>query len=55
MPVINVNVNNYFSVFVDRRRMNGFWIDFLVTILVIFYLNTCNFWMLYRDIKIVPS
>ena len=35
--------------------MNGLWIDFVVTILVAVYFNTCSFWLLFRPNKIIMS
>ena len=39
----------------EKRRMNGLWIDFIVTVLVAVYFNTCSFWILFRPIKIIMS
>ena len=52
---VNLNVTSYFMFDLESRRMNGLWIDFIVTLLVAVYFNTCSFWLLFRPIKIIMS
>jgi len=41
--------------YADARRLNGMWFDYMVNILVYVYFNICNFWLLFRPVKIVAS
>ena len=38
-----------------RRKNNGIWIDFVMTVTVAVYFSLCNFWMLYRPVKVTQS
>ena len=40
---------------VDSRKLNGIWIDFAMTVAVAVYFSLCNFWMLFRPVKVVRS
>ena len=52
---VNLNYTSYFMLDLEKRRMNGLWIDFIVTVLVAVYFNTCSFWILFRPVKIIMS
>ena len=39
----------------DNRKLNGIWIDFATTVAVAVYFSVCNFWMLFRPVKVVRS
>ena len=39
----------------DNRKLNGIWIDFAMTVAVAIYFSVCNFWMLFRPVKVVRS
>jgi len=54
-PSVNVNLITYFGIFVTRDQINGLWIDAVITLLVVFYLDTCNFFVLTKKIKVVNS
>ena len=45
----------YFGAYADHRRIHGMWFDYVITILVYLYFNLCNFWLLFRPVKIVFS
>ena len=52
---VNLNVTSYFCMDIERRKMNGLWLDYLVTILVYLYFNTTNLWLLFKPIKVTRS
>lgn len=52
---VNLNYTSYFMLDLETRKMNGLWIDFIVTVIVAIYFNTCSFWILFRPIKIIMS
>jgi hypothetical protein len=54
-PVVQVKVLEFFSIDVSARRLNGVWIDYCTSVMVIIYFNTCNFWMLFRNVKVISS
>jgi hypothetical protein len=54
-PSVNVNLVTYFSIFVSQDQQNGMWFDFIITLLVVFYLDSCNFFILTKKIKVVSS
>jgi len=41
-----VNLYTYFSIPVSSDQQNGMWFDFIITVLVVFYLDNCNFFVL---------
>lgn len=45
-PKITVKVCNFFGIPVAGRMLNGMWIDFLVVVIMYFYLNNYNMWLL---------
>ena len=51
----NLNYTSYLAMDVDNRKLNGIWIDFAMTVAVAIYFSVCNFWMLFRPIKVVRS
>ena len=52
---VNLNVTSYFCLDVERRKMNGLWLDYITTVLVSLYFNTTNLWLLFKPIKITLS
>lgn len=52
---VNLNVTTYLGFSADRGRLNGMWIDYSVILMVLFYFNFCNFWMLFQPTQIVRS
>lgn len=55
IPTVSLNWSNFFNIFIGNKRLNGIWIDFIVTILLYFYVNNLNFWLLREPYKIYPS
>lgn len=51
----NLLYSSYLSMDADSRKLNGVWIDFAMSVVVAIYFSFCNFWMLYRPVKIVRS
>ena len=54
-PTVNLSMLDYFAVYVSPEKLNGMWFDFVVTLLVVLYLNFCNFWLLNKNLKITES
>jgi len=54
-PSINVNLFTYFSIFITSDEQNGMWCDFIITLLVVLYLDSCNFFIITKKIKVVSS
>jgi len=52
---INTGWYTFFSIFVGSRRLNGIWIDYIITTLLFFFLNIYNFWLLNEPHKIYQS
>lgn len=46
---------NFYSVDLDNSPLNGLWIDFAITVLIYFYLNSFNFWLVSNPHKIIKS
>lgn len=55
LPVVNVEVLNFFGIAVSNRILNGMWFDFTVVQMMYFFLNGFNLWLIVRPIKIVNS
>ena len=51
----NLYYTSYLAMDVDSRKLNGIWIDFAMTVAVAIYFSLCNFWMLFRPVKVVRS
>lgn len=51
----NLNYWSYLTMDASNRKLNGIWIDFIMTVVVSIYFSLCNFWMLYRPIKVILS
>lgn len=39
----------------EGRKLNGIWLDFTMTVAVAIYFSLCNFWMLFRPVKVTLS
>ena len=52
---VNLNVTSYFCMDIESRKMNGLWLDYIVTLLVSLYFNTTNLWILFKPVKITLS
>lgn len=51
----NLNITSYFSLDMGARKLNGLWIDFIMTATVAIYFSLCNFWVLFRPVKVTSS
>jgi hypothetical protein len=51
----NLEYMSYISMDAGNRKLNGIWIDFVMTIVVAIYFSLCNFWMLFRPVKVTQS
>jgi len=51
----NLNYTSYFGMDAESRKLNGIWIDFTMTVIVAVYFSLCNFWMLFRPVKVTQS
>ena len=51
----NLDYTSYLSMDAAGRKLNGIWIDFVMTIVVAIYFSLCNFWMLFRPVKVTQS
>ena len=51
----NLNYTSYLGMDAENRKLNGIWIDFTMTIAVAVYFSLCNFWMLFRPVKVTHS
>ena len=40
---------------VNSRKLNGLWLDYIVTLLVVVFFNTTNLWIIYKPVKITLS
>jgi hypothetical protein len=45
---VNLNISTYLGFAADEGRLQGMWIDYSVILLIMFYFNFCNFWMLFE-------
>ena len=52
---VDLEYTSYFAMDATGRKMNGIWIDFTMTVIVALYFSICNFWMLFRPIKVTQS
>ena len=48
----NLNYTSYLAMDAEGRKLNGIWIDFTMTVVVAIYFSMCNFWMLFRPVKV---
>jgi hypothetical protein len=55
VKTVNLRTLNFYSTDLENKPLNGLWIDFMVTVLIYFYLNSFNFWLVSTPHKIVPS
>ena len=51
----NLLYASYFAMDATARKLNGIWIDFTMTCIVAVYFSLCNFWMLFRPVKVTQS
>ena len=51
----NLLYASYFGLDASSRKLNGIWIDFTMTCVVAVYFSLCNFWMLFRPVKLTQS
>ena len=52
---VNLNITSYFCMDVNSRKLNGLWLDYVVTLLVVVFFNTTNIWIIYKPVKITLS
>ena len=52
---VNVPEIAFWGFDLDTRKLNGIWIDFVMVIIVAFYLQICNFWVIFYPVKIELS
>lgn len=48
---IDTSMASFFGMDITNAKINGIWIDFVVTVLGAIYFTLCNTWVLYRPIK----
>jgi hypothetical protein len=46
---------SFYGITFDKTPLKGLWFDFMVTVLIYFYLTFFNFWLVTTPHKIVPS
>ena len=51
----NLNYTSYLAMDAEGRKLNGIWLDFTMTVAVAIYFSLCNFWMLFRPVKVILS
>ena len=51
----DLSTASYFCMDTDKRKLNGIWIDFVMTVTVALYFSLCNFWMIFRPVKVTMS
>jgi len=56
-PVKSVDLKtlSFYGIDLESQSLNGLWIDFTVTVLIYFYLNAFNCWLVAIPHKIVYS
>ena len=52
---VNVEYASFWAFDLDSRKLNGIWIDFAMVCTVTIYLSICNFWVIFRSVKVVMS
>ncbi len=52
---VDLKTLSFYSIDLNSKSVNGLWIDFMVTVLIYFYLNAFNFWLVATPHKIVLS
>ena len=48
-------MTSYLGMDMGVGKMNALWIDFIMTVTVAVYFSLCNFWVLFRPIKVTSS
>ena len=52
---VDLKTLSFYSIDLTSQSLNGLWIDFMVTVLIYFYLNAFNCWLVAIPHKIVCS
>lgn len=52
---VNLNTTSYYCLDVSSRKLDGLWLDYIVTLLVVVFFNTTNLWIIYKPVKIILS
>lgn len=55
VKTVNLELFSFYGLDLQSDSFEGLWVDFLITVLIYFYLNSFNFWLVATPHKVVIS